>query len=77
MPVSSLQHPTTVHNTFGASDIVSTLQTIAISLKDYSVLTEQLTVTDFAWMASIKFQLVVAVWRGGRPERIFFPHVST
>jgi len=37
LPVSSLQHPTTMCNKFEVSDIVSSLQTIALSLKSYQL----------------------------------------
>ena len=41
LPVSSLQHPTTMHNTSEVSDIVSSLQTIALSLKSYQLNNQQ------------------------------------
>jgi len=58
LPVSSLQHHTTIPNTFEVSDIVSCLQTIALFSEKLP--TEQRTATDFAWMAVIKFRLTAS-----------------
>jgi len=51
LPVSSLQRPTTMRNTFEVPDIVSSLQTIALSLKSYQLNNRQQQ-TLHGWLQS-------------------------